>query len=99
MTEIWHRTKERIRHEISKPSFTTWFENTSAELDDDVLTIYCKNEFQRDWLEIHYKDLIFHTLKEITGETYEIFFEATSANTSASTSVKKEKAVGKSLNA
>lgn len=75
MTDIWNRIKERLRDEISKHSFTTWIESTSADLDDDVLNIYCQNEFQRDWLEKQYKDLIFHTAKVITGETYELCFE------------------------
>lgn len=49
--------------------------NTHATIDEDILTVYSDYEFQRDWLEKQYKDIIFHTVKIITGQTYEIYFE------------------------
>lgn len=89
MAEIWNRIKERLRDEISKQSFMTWIESTSADIDDDVLIIYCENEFNRNWLERQYKDLIFHTAKGITGETYELSFEIASSNIFTSTKDKQ----------
>lgn len=81
MSQIWTRIKERLKDEIEKQSYTTWIENTYAAFDDeDVLIVYCENEFQRDWLEKQYKDIIFHTVKIITGQTYEIYFEVQSSN-------------------
>jgi chromosomal replication initiation ATPase DnaA len=85
MAEIWNRIKEQLRDEMTKHSFLTWIENTSADVDDDVLIIYSENEFNRDWLERQYKDLIFHTAKGITGETYELSFEIASKRISLST--------------
>lgn len=80
MSQIWTRIKERLKDEIEKQSYKTWIENTNAAIDDDVLIVYCDNEFQRDWLEKQYKDVIFHTVKIITGQTYEIYFEVQSRN-------------------
>lgn len=71
----WTEVKEKIRPQISKPSYETWFTKTTAYLDEDILTIYCPNEFARDWLESHYKELIFNTLREIFNKAFEIQFD------------------------
>lgn len=71
---LWEKTLEAISQKISKPSYDTWFKNTTAVVEDDVLTIMTENEFAKDWLEERYKTLIFFTIKEITGQTFEIEF-------------------------
>ncbi|PGZ55794.1 hypothetical protein A6E21_21410 [Bacillus cereus] len=71
----WTEVKEKIRPQISKPSYETWFTNTTVYLEDDILTIYCPNEFARDWLESHYKELVFNTLREMFNTTFEIQFD------------------------
>ncbi|GAB6436393.1 MULTISPECIES: DnaA N-terminal domain-containing protein [Bacillus] len=71
----WTEVKEKIRPQISKPSYETWFTNTTVYLDDDILIIYCPNEFARDWLESHYKELVFNTLREMFNTTFEIQFD------------------------
>ncbi|MCA1318401.1 hypothetical protein LC085_00640 [Bacillus tianshenii] len=75
MSQIWTSIKERLKDELEKQSYLTWIVNTHATIDDDTLTVYSDYEFQRDWLEKQYKDIIFHTVKTITGQTYEIYFE------------------------
>jgi hypothetical protein len=72
--QMWVDVLEKIKNKISKPSFDTWLSNTQIEKDDEVLIVKAKNEFQRDWLEERYKTLIFETVKEVAGETYEIEF-------------------------
>ncbi|MEA1010522.1 MULTISPECIES: DnaA N-terminal domain-containing protein [Bacillus cereus group] len=71
----WNEVKEKIRPQISKPSYETWLTNTTVYLEDDILTIYCPHEFARDWLESHYKELIFNTLREMFHTTFEIQFD------------------------
>ncbi|PLR76709.1 hypothetical protein CU633_14215 [Bacillus sp. V3-13] len=72
----WNQVLSQIQQQISKPSYDTWLRNTSAMLqDDDVVIVFCKNEFQRDWLEERYRQEIFFTVKEVAGRTYEIEFE------------------------
>ncbi|PGB02472.1 DnaA N-terminal domain-containing protein [Bacillus toyonensis] len=71
----WNEVKEKIRPQISKPSYETWFSKTTVYLEDDLLTIYCPNEFARGWLESHYKELIFNTLREMFNTTFEIQFD------------------------
>ncbi|PLR79943.1 hypothetical protein CVD25_22695 [Bacillus canaveralius] len=48
----------------------------SAMLQDDVVVIvFCKHEYQQDWLEERYRQEVFFTVKEVTGRTYEIEIE------------------------
>lgn len=70
--ELWAKVLDRIRGEISKPSFDTWFTQTSAEIEDDVIVVTASNAFAADWLVERYKPLIFETVREIKGRPYEI---------------------------
>ncbi|EMI9089646.1 hypothetical protein QCQ57_004327 [Bacillus wiedmannii] len=87
----WTEVKEKIRSQISKPSYETWFTNTTVYLEDDILTIYCLNEFARDWLESHYKELVFHTLREMFNTTFEIQFDLCNDEPSKLKDVQKER--------
>ncbi|AYF06812.1 MULTISPECIES: DnaA N-terminal domain-containing protein [Bacillus] len=87
----WTEVKEKIRPQISKPSYETWFTNTSVYLEDDILTIYCPNEFARDWLESHYKELVFHTLREMFNTTFEIQFDLCNGEPSKLKNIQKER--------
>ncbi|GMR67774.1 MULTISPECIES: DnaA N-terminal domain-containing protein [Bacillus] len=87
----WTEVKGKIRTQISKPSYETWFTNTTVYLEDDILTIYCPNEFARDWLESHYKELVFNTLREMYNTTFEIQFDLCNGEPSKLKDVQKER--------
>ena len=87
----WAEVKGKIRPQISKPSYETWFTNTTVYLEDDILTIYCPNEFARDWLESHYKELVFNTLREMFNTTFEIQFDLSNDEPSNLKDVRKER--------
>ncbi|HFJ9437697.1 TPA: DnaA N-terminal domain-containing protein [Bacillus albus] len=87
----WTEVKEKIRPLISKPSYETWFTNTTVYLEDDILTIYCPNEFARDWLESHYKELVFNTLREMFNTTFEIQFDLCNGEPPKLKDVRKER--------
>ncbi len=70
----WKKILEGIKAEISKPSFDTWFRQTKGELVDGVLVIGCANEFQLDWLETRYSDLILEVAEKIFGTKYNLRF-------------------------
>ena len=66
---------DKMREKISKPSFETWMKATKAyTLKGDILTVIAPNEFNRDWLEDRYSDLIADLLFELTGEELEAKF-------------------------
>ncbi|QHS24346.1 hypothetical protein GWK91_16315 [Virgibacillus sp. MSP4-1] len=50
----------------------TWLANREVEIDDDVLIVKAQNAFAAHWLETKYKEMIFYTVKEVAGKTYEI---------------------------
>ncbi|MDQ0230062.1 DnaA N-terminal domain-containing protein [Metabacillus malikii] len=70
--KLWSEVKEKISKKISKPSYETWILNTEVKIDDDLLYVIAPNEFSRDWLESRYKSLIFDTLRETAGQTFEV---------------------------
>jgi len=72
------RGVKKISEKISKPSFDTWFKNTSIEIEKDIITIYANNEFGKDWLEHNYHELISETVKEITGKAYSVQYSSES---------------------
>lgn len=87
---IWNQIKDKVQVTISRPSYETWIKETTASLNENSLTIYFKNEFQQEWVEKSYKDLILHIAKELTENTYELQFELKS-NTIASNNGEKSK--------
>lgn len=70
--ELWEQVLQLISQKISKPSFDTWLAKTTAEIEDDVIFVTASNEFARDWLQERYKPLIFETVREVAGKTYDI---------------------------
>lgn len=72
---LWNQLLDKVREKISKPSFETWIKATKAyTLKGDVLTVIAPNEFNRDWLEDRYSNLIADLLFELTGEQLEAKF-------------------------
>ncbi|WP_249872439.1 DnaA N-terminal domain-containing protein [Oceanobacillus saliphilus] len=75
--KLWSEVLNKISEKISKPSFDTWFKNTTMEVEEDTIKVYAANEFARDWLAHTYGELIPETVKEITGKTYTFkYYEA-----------------------
>jgi len=70
--ELWAEVLKKISGKISRPSFETWFANTTAEINDDVMIVKAGNLFQTDWLNERYKNLIMETVEELMGRTFEI---------------------------
>ena len=69
--EVGKQVLELIGTKISKPSFDTWLKNTPCSLENNLATIYCGNEFQRDWLEERYSPLMVECLKEVLPDASE----------------------------
>lgn len=72
---LWDQVLSEIKSTISKPSYDTWIKGTFAKIDDDdTLIVFSNNDFQCDWLQERYKDMIFHAVKAIAGKTYDLEF-------------------------
>lgn len=69
INEIWENTLGQIRETIAGASYQTWFEDTSlVHLDNKLAVVKAGTQFQRDWLENNYSELIQSSLLEIIGE-------------------------------
>ncbi|WP_071395080.1 DnaA N-terminal domain-containing protein [Bacillus tuaregi] len=68
----WTVVLAKIAEVISKPAYETWFKNTEIEIKDDIVFVKAPNSFTKEWLEGRYKNLIFDSIREVAGRTYEI---------------------------
>ncbi|WP_449620718.1 DnaA N-terminal domain-containing protein [Robertmurraya sp. Marseille-Q9965] len=73
--ECWTQILHIISDKISKPSFDTWFKGTKGIIVENKITVICNNEFQRDWLEERYRELILATAEEVLGIECKIIFQ------------------------
>ncbi len=73
--DSWGKILDFISKKISKPSFDTWIKETEAIIEENKITVYAKNEFQRDWLEERYHNLISATVEELLGKEYKVVFK------------------------
>ncbi|HEO8420506.1 TPA: hypothetical protein VBX77_002532 [Yersinia enterocolitica] len=63
--QIWKEVLQLISTQISMPSFETWLKNTTCSIENNLVTVYCENEFQRDWLEERYTSLMLDCLNQV----------------------------------
>ena len=72
---LWQETLEKLKTELSKPSFETWFSSTRLSLiDGDTIVISVPNEFAKDWLESRYAPLIRSSIQSIIGHSVSLRF-------------------------
>jgi|GEM_PF-2566096 len=87
--ELWSAVLEKMNEKLNKTSFDTWLQPTKVrDFVDDSLVVETTNEFQRDWLEIRYREQIEKTIKELTNEAISVTFVA--ENTVVGESINKE---------
>jgi chromosomal replication initiation ATPase DnaA len=72
-SSFWDQVIEKIAAKISVPSFETWFQNTTATIDNDWVIIECPNELQCDWLKARYSELIRQAIYQVLGKEMRIF--------------------------
>jgi hypothetical protein len=73
--DSWRQILDLISNKISKPSFETWIAETEACIEESIITVYAKNDFQREWLEERYRNLISSIAKDVLGREYKILFK------------------------
>lgn len=73
--DLWQKTIAILETKLSKPSFETWFKQTTpVSFDNQALTIGVPNDFARDWLESRYSVLIREIVQSITKKDVAIKF-------------------------
>lgn len=83
--EFWRNVLTQIEQKISKPSFDTWLKGTRLiHYNGSDMTIAVPNAFIKDWLEVHYVNIIADILADTTGEALSIQFVVEEEGTSDS---------------
>ena len=75
LKELWEKTLNIIKGEMSEVSFNTWIKSCEPiSLTDNTIKISVPNSFTQDILEKRYKDLIANSIKSICSKLYNIQF-------------------------
>ncbi|WP_411843075.1 chromosomal replication initiator protein DnaA [Salinicoccus sp. HZC-1] len=73
LKEIWENTLNAIEDKIATASYSTWFkETTLIHLDNEKAVVKAESQFQRDWLEKNYSQLVQDQLYDVMGEKPDI---------------------------
>jgi len=73
--DLWQKTIAILETKLSKPSFETWFKQTTpVSFDNHTLTIGVPNDFARDWLESRYQVIIKEIVTNITKNEVAVRF-------------------------
>ncbi|MFW6229734.1 MAG: DnaA N-terminal domain-containing protein, partial [Halanaerobium sp.] len=63
LNDIWEECLERIKEQLSNPSFKTWFSDTEPiKIKNNVLQLKVPNDFIKDWISSRYQNLIIETI-------------------------------------
>ncbi|MGM0414418.1 MAG: chromosomal replication initiator protein DnaA [Bacillota bacterium] len=75
LNDIWEESLERIKEQLSNPSFKTWFSDTEPiKIKNNTLQLKVPNDFIKDWISSRYQDLIIETIEEITDTELNLEF-------------------------
>ncbi|MBQ2937527.1 MAG: chromosomal replication initiator protein DnaA [Clostridia bacterium] len=69
--ELLSKLKELLEDEVSRISFDTWIKPLEIEsINNDNIVFIAASEFQKDFIENKFNDLIFNTLRYITNKEW-----------------------------
>lgn len=69
--ELLVRIKDTLKGEVSSISYDTWISSLGIKsIDDGNIVFTTLSEYQRDFIENRFKDLLFNTIKFITNKEY-----------------------------
>ena len=69
--ELLAKIKETLKGEVSEISYATWISSLGIQsISNNHIVFTALSEYQRDFIENRFKDLIFFTLKHITNREY-----------------------------
>lgn len=75
LNEIWIRTLELLKDEMTEISYNTWILTIEPiSIDSNTITLAVPADFQKGILESRYSFLIKNSLRQITHKEYNIYF-------------------------
>ncbi|WP_026883402.1 chromosomal replication initiator protein DnaA [Clostridium akagii] len=82
LNEIWEKTLNIIKGELTEVSFNTWIKSISPlSIDNNYIRLGVPNQFTKEILESRYKDLLSNAVKLITTKKYSLIFNILSEET------------------
>lgn len=75
LNELWEKTLNIIKGEMSEVSFNTWIKSCEPiSISSNTIKISVPNSFTQDILDKRYKDLVANSIKAICSKLYEVEF-------------------------
>ncbi|WP_125154232.1 chromosomal replication initiator protein DnaA [Clostridium rectalis] len=75
LKDIWDKTLNIVKGELTEVSFNTWIKSiTPIKIEQDSIFLRVPNDFTKGILTSRYKDLIINALKLITSKKYNVEF-------------------------
>ena len=79
LNELWQKTLNIIKGEMSEVSFNTWIKSCEPiSISSDTIKISVPNSFTQDILEKRYKDLVANSIKVVCSKFFKIEFQISS---------------------
>ncbi|PIR69596.1 MAG: chromosomal replication initiator protein DnaA [Candidatus Niyogibacteria bacterium CG10_big_fil_rev_8_21_14_0_10_46_36] len=73
--ELWQKTLEEIRFEVSTANFITWFQHTIiTEQKDQAITVGVPNAFVKEWIESKYQKPILKIIRNFVPDVRSVEF-------------------------
>lgn len=75
LKNLWDKTLDIIKSELSEVSFNTWIKSCEPlSISSDTIKISVPNSFTQDILDKRYKDLVVNSIKAVCSKLYKIEF-------------------------
>ena len=75
LKELWEKTLNIIKGELTEVSFNTWIKRCEPiSISSNTIIISVPNSFTQDILEKRYKDLVINSIEAACSKTYELEF-------------------------
>ncbi|RKD25872.1 hypothetical protein BEP19_02770 [Ammoniphilus oxalaticus] len=68
--QLWSIVLSNIKESgrLAVPSYETWIQKTSVQMENETLIVFAQSEFQRDWLEVRYAELIRDEVLQVANQ-------------------------------
>ncbi|GAB6085950.1 chromosomal replication initiator protein DnaA [Alkaliphilus crotonatoxidans] len=75
LSEIWDKTQNIIRSELTEVSFNTWIKTIEPiSMDENQIILAVPNDFTKGILNTRYATLIDNAIKQVTSKKFEVSF-------------------------
>jgi len=65
---VWENCLTHIKDNVPKQTFETWFKPIKPiDLEEEKLTVQVPSQFFYEWIENHYRDLVYDALRKASG--------------------------------